>query len=240
MSFTRPQSEVGLYGATYKVLEILVQFPYLFLGIILPLLTKFFTINKNLFNLIFKKSFDLLVALAVPMIIASVILGEKIMVFVAGDEFIISGVILKILIFAAGLIFIGALFGYAIVACGLQKKMIKFYLLDALISIPLYLIFIPIYSYWAASILTILTEAIITISAYWVLKKNTDITIEYKVFSKAILAGTVMGIVLLALIKLHLLWLVAIGLIVYLWSFYTLKGIDKKTITEIIDIKKLR
>ncbi|MBI5766036.1 oligosaccharide flippase family protein, partial [Candidatus Falkowbacteria bacterium] len=61
MSFFRPQNEVGIYGATYKVLEILIQFPYLFLGLILPLLTKFFVINKNLFQAIIQKAFDFLV-----------------------------------------------------------------------------------------------------------------------------------------------------------------------------------
>ncbi|HLD28095.1 MAG TPA: flippase, partial [Patescibacteria group bacterium] len=158
MSLSRPQSEVGLYGAGYKVVEILVQFPYLFLGLILPILTKFFVVNKKIFDLTVQKAFDFLVIIALPMVFSVLVLGEKIMVFIAGDEFIISGIILKILIFAVAIIYLGALFTYTIVACGQQKRLIKFYLFTAVLAIILYIILIPRYSYWAAAPLTIMTE----------------------------------------------------------------------------------
>ena len=57
------------------------------------------------------------------------------------------------------MIYFGALAGYTIVACGLQKKMISFYLFDAIFSLVAYLIFIPLYGYLAAAALTVATEA---------------------------------------------------------------------------------
>jgi O-antigen/teichoic acid export membrane protein len=239
MSYARPQNEVGLYGATYKVLEILIQLPYLFLGLMLPLLTKFFLINKKLFETIIQKSFDFLIILSIPIIVATLVLGEKIMVFVAGNDFLISGNILRVLIFAVGLIFVGALFGYILVACELQKKMIKFYIIDALISIPLYLYFIPKYSYWAAAILTIFTEAIITFSAYYLIRTQLKIKLKFKVFQKALLASLIMALPIVLFIQLHILWLIVIGILVYFWVLYKLKGFDKKTIIEAINYKRL-
>jgi len=238
MSFMRPANEVGIYGATYKVLEILIQMPYLFLGLVLPLMTKFFIINRQLFQVVIQKSFDFLMILVVPMVIGSIILGEKIMVFVAGDQFIVSGELLRVLIFAVGIIFIAALFGYAIVAAELQKKMIKFYALDAVISIPLYLIFIPIYSYWAAAYLTVLTELIILISSYYVLKKHGGVSIQAKIFGKTLLASIIMALPLIALINLNVIILAIIAIIVYFWALFMLRGISKKNLLEIINMRK--
>lgn len=237
LSFSRPQNEVGIYGATYKVLEILIQFPYLFLGLILPLLSKFFIINKNLFHLIFQKVFDFLVILVLPMIFATLILGEKIMVFVAGKQFIVSGDILRVLIFAVGLIYLKALFGYTIAACELQKKMIKFYLIDAALSIILYLILIPRYSYWAAAHLTVMSELIAALSAFYILKKYIKLPLKLKIIIKAAAASLIMSAVLLPLINQHLLILVVIGLIIYFWALYLMKGISKKTVLELIKPK---
>ena len=239
LALFRPQNEVGLYGATYKVLEVLVQFPYLFLGLILPLLTKFFVSNRLVFELIIQKSFELMIIIIVPMVFSVLILGDKIMVFIAGPEFIISGALLKILILAVALIYIGALFGYAIVAAELPKKMIKFYFIDALISIVLYLIFIPLFSYWAAAVITIFTELIITLASYYVLKKYTRLKIiKRPIIVKALLASLLMTAVLIILINQNLLILVIIGLIVYVWALYLLRCFSKKQVLEIINLRK--
>lgn len=238
LSLFRPASEVGLYGAPYKILEVLIQLPYLFLGLVLPLLSKFFLTDKKIFNLIWQKSFDLMIILTIPLILSILILGEKIMIFIAGPEFALSGNILRILILATGTIYLSSLFGYVIVACGLQKKMIKFYLFDAIASLILYLIFIPLYSYWAAATLTVLTEIIIALAAFLVLRKNLKLDLNLKVAAKALLAGLIMALVLLVLFSANLLILILVGALVYFAFLYLLRGISSKTIWELISFKK--
>ncbi|MEI6627569.1 MAG: polysaccharide biosynthesis C-terminal domain-containing protein [bacterium] len=237
MSFTRPQSEVGLYGATYKVLEILVQFPYLFLGLLLPIFTKFFHLNKNLFNMAIQKGMDFFLILITPIIGATLVLGEKVMITLAGPDFAGSGNILRILIFAAGMIYLSALFGYAIVAGDLQKKMIRFYLINAFLSLPLYLIFIPIYSYWAAAIITVATESIMALSSFYIVKKHAGATINFKILGKTTLATLAMCAVLLVMINANLVSLIALGLIIYLMVLYALKGITKEMIQETLKVR---
>lgn len=237
LSLFKPQNEVGIYGASYRVLEVLIQFPYMFLGLILPILTKFFTTNKNLFNLTIQKTFDFLSIIVIPMVLATVILGNKIMLLVAGLEFYLSGDLLKILIFGAAAIYFGSFFGYIIVAADLQKKMIKFYLSDAIISLILYFLFIPIYGYWAAAILTVFTEAFILLSGYYILKKDLKIKINFSVAKKSLLAALVMSLILTLLLSQNLITLVIIGLIVYFWMLYMLRGIDKNNVLEIINYR---
>lgn len=237
LSFVRPAEDVGIYGSAYKVLEILIQFPYLFLGLILPLLTEFYLLNRQLYDKILQKSFDFMAVIAIPMVFATWLLAEKIMVFVAGADFAIAGGPLRILIIATALIYFGALFGYAIVATGLQKKMIGFYLFNALFSLIAYLIFIPLYSYWAGAILTVITEGIIVFSAWYVLSKHTHSVIKLKVFWKAIFSSLIMVAILLPFLNESILTLIIVGLIVYFTVLYLVRGYDKADILEMIKLK---
>lgn len=234
MGWFRPQGEVGIYGATYKVLEVLIQFPYLFLGLMLPLFVKFLALDRRIFSGVFQKSFDFLSILILPMIFSILVLGEQIMVFIAGPEFFISGQLLKILIFGAAMIYWSTLFGYGIVALGLQKKMIGFYIFDAIVSVILYLIFIPLYSYWAAAILTVFTELVIAASSYYVFHRNTDFRLNFKVAGKALLASLAMMVALLPLASQNLLIPVAVGIVVYFAVLFLIRGVSKEMVLEMI------
>lgn len=237
LSLFRPQSEVGLYGAAYKVVEALVQFPYLFLGFILPFLSNFFIADKKMFGAVLQKSFDFLFILAAPMALGTLVLGEKIVALIAGSEFIISGDILKILIFAVAAIYLGALFGYAIVASDLQKKMIRFYIFNALLSLILYLTLIPLYSYWAAALITVLSELIMALSAFYILKKYTGVSVGFNVAAKSLLSAALMAaaVYLINFVQNHNVFtLILVGMVIYFGALYLMRGINKEMAREII------
>ena len=156
MSLIKSQTEVGLYGAPYKVLEVLININYLFLGLILPILTMVIAVkNLERLKIVIQSTFNFLIILTTPLIVGGYFLGRPLMVLMAGPDFVISGDIIKILLIATGAILTAGLFGYVIVALNKQKQMIKFYAANAIISIIGYLIFIPLYSYWGAAWMTV-------------------------------------------------------------------------------------
>ncbi len=56
LSVYRSEGEVGIYGATYKVLEIIGTFPHMFLGLVLPVLTTaYVTQNFERFKRVYQK-----------------------------------------------------------------------------------------------------------------------------------------------------------------------------------------
>ena len=158
------------------------------------------------------------------------------MEFIAGEQFVIAAGPLSILIIATAMIYFGALFGYGIVAIGKQKKMIGFYLFDAIFSLIAYLIFIPLYSYWAAAILTVITEAIIMIAAWRLLTKEVDFRIKWQVFFKTLLAAVTMSIFLEIFNNQSLITLIIIGVTVYFLILYLLRGIKKEDLKELIKL----
>ncbi|KKQ55419.1 MAG: Polysaccharide biosynthesis protein [Parcubacteria group bacterium GW2011_GWA2_38_13] len=238
LSLNKSQHDVGLYGAPYKILETLIGLSYLFLGLLLPLLTNSYAQKKyEHFRAIIQQGFDVMVIVSVPIIFGTYIQGNKIMALVAGKDYIVSGDILKILVIASGAIFVSAVFGYAIVAMNKQKLMIKFYLINAVISLIAYFIFIPTYSYWAAAWITVCSELFIMCFAFFILYKNTNFFPRLKVFFAVLGSSVIMAMALYIIKDMNIIISLGLGTMVYGISLYTFGGISRKTIIEITKIK---
>jgi len=235
MSLIRSQSEVGLYGAPYRILEVLINITYLFLGLILPLLATAIAIkNFEKLKIIIQSAFDFLIILTIPMIVGGFFLGQQLMVLMAGLEFAISGEIIKILLLATGAIFIAALFGYVVVALDQQKRMIKFYAINAVISVVGYWILISKFGYWGAAWMTVATEIFILVTAGYVMYKSINFLPNLKLLGKSIVASAVMAIPLYVFPNLIFPLAICMGVLVYFTALYLLKGFDKQTIVELI------
>lgn len=231
LSLFHSPTAVGLYGAPYKILEVLIQFPYLFLGLILPLLTTaWLENNKERFTKLFQGAFDFLIILALPLIFGTWVLAKPIILLIAGEPFLISAAILKILIVATSIIFISSLYGYVIVAVNGQKAMIKFYLLNALWALVAYFIFIPLYSYWGAAYLTVVVELIIALAAAYTAKRLAGLITNWQILLPTLLACLVMTGVLLMLANFNLFFSLAAGIFIYFVALYALGGVKKEII----------
>ena len=241
LSIFRSESEVGLYGAPYKILEVLISFPAMFVGLILPLLTIAWTgNNKEKFKKILNKAFDFLMIIALPMMAGTAILAKPIVLLIAGQEFEKSGAILSILIFAVGSIFIGTLFGYLVVVINKQKQMIWAYLFVAVSSLIAYFTLIPKFSYWAAGCITVYSEVMIMLLAFWIVTKETKILPNFKNTFKALFASIIMALCLYYLPFWNIFSSLIIGAFIYLTIMFLTKGLTKEMILEIIKPSKLK
>jgi O-antigen/teichoic acid export membrane protein len=239
LSLSQNQASVGLYGASYRVLDVLTTFPMMFAGLILPVLTATWAEkNSERFKRIMQKSFDFLVMIIVPSIFGTLFLGERLMKLVAGDDFALSGTILKILILAAGAIFLGTLFGHIVVAIKKQRVMIWGYAIVAAISLLGYIILIPRYTYWAAAWITVFSEGAVALLTFFVVWKTTKMIPSGKILFKTIIASLAMSGILYSLSPANLLLLILLGATVYFAVLYLLRGYNRETVTEIIKLSR--
>lgn len=238
LSIFRSQTEVGLYGAAYRVLDVLTTFPMMFVGLLLPVFTATWA-EKNLerFKRIMQKAFDFLVIIVVPIIFGALFLGERIMTLIAGSNFLLSGTILKILILAAGMIFIGTLFGHIIVAIQKQRLMIWGYALVAFLSLISYLIFIPRYSYWGAAWVTVFSEGLVALLTFLVVFRTTRLFPSGKIIAKSLLASALMSLLIYFLKEINLLVIIVGAGAFYFVVLYFLKGYTKETLIEIFKLR---
>ena len=230
LSLLKSQADVGLYGATYKIIDVLTTLPFMFAGLILPILTLEWA-NKNFikFNQVLQKSFDAMIILALPLIVGAQLTAKPLMILIAGKDFAQSGDILKILILAIGFIFIGCLFAHAVISLDKQKNIIGAYIFTALTSLAGYLIFIPRFSYYGAAWVTVYSELAIMVFSLYIIIKYSNFRPNLTVFLKSLAAALIMGLgVYLLMGKINLIFIILLAGSIYFISLYLFKGINKE------------
>ena len=239
LSLVKTQSEVGIYGAAYKVIDVLVTLPFLFSGIILPILTLAWSeMNKERFNNTLQRSFEVMAICAFPLVAGTWAVSGRVMGLVAGKDFIAAGPVLNILIIAAGIIFLGTVFAHAIIAVDRQKSIIPAYIFTAITSIIAYLIFIPRYSYFGAAWVTVYSEAVIAFFSFYIIWKYARFAPRMKIFFKALLAAFAMFAVLRVLKEANLFLAILAGAGSYFLILYLINGITREDLS-LLHIKDL-
>jgi len=234
LSLFKGQAEVGIYGATYKVIDVLITLPFIFAGIVLPIMTLGWQTSKERFNMIMQKAFDFMVILALPLVFGAQFVAERIMTLVAGEDFAASGVILKILIAASSIIFVGTMFSHGVIALDKQKKIISAYIFTAISALAGYLIFIPKYSYYGAAWVTIYSELIIALASFYIVWKYSRFLPNLKIVGKSLLASVGMSVVLYFSSNLNLFAVLFFATASYFIFLYLLKGIEKQYLLDLI------
>lgn len=251
LSLFKSSKDVGIYGAPFKILEILLLIPAMFMGNVFPIITKYLEEKDARLNSALQKSFDFLVICALPIVAGAMILAPQIINFVAGQEFVNASTmgpfwgqpstaptVLRILIITVGIYFISQLFNNTIIAMGRQKEMVKPYLIFALVNILLNLYLIPKFSYIGAAIVTIITAILVLyFTARIVFHYYKDIKIDYLIMAKAFIASLLMT-AFLFFSKSNLFLSITIGAVVYGVSLYLLGGLPKELIRSIIKDKE--
>jgi O-antigen/teichoic acid export membrane protein len=234
LSAYQSPEEVGLYGAPYRVLEVMATFPHMFMSLILPIFTASWVANKTReLTSNFQYSFDFFSILSVAMLFSTWLISGPLMIKLAGTEFAASGPILNILIIATVGIFFGTLFIYLIVAIDAQKQMIKYFLWTSVIALIGYFVFIPIYSYWGAAYMTLFVEWLIVLFAWRVIKKNIDLNINFKVLYKSLIAGLVGFLIAWMLRSYNIVLTLSLSLLLYFIILTWLKTISRENLKRI-------
>ena len=228
-----PISDVGIYGIAYKILEGLIFFPAMFVGLIMPLLSASAFNDREKFKKIFQKTLDILFVFIVPLIIGILMLSTQIVVLIGGKDFSASAGALNILVIAIGLIFLGNLFGNSIIALDKQKIGAWIYFAGMIFNIVTNLIFIPKYQYLGAAWTTTATELLVTILMFVLIYKTIHYFPKFNIW-KPLIAGLIMAGFIYLFNGWNVILLVFSGLIVYLATLYLVKGIRKEEVQLLI------
>lgn len=238
LSFYVSDYDVGIYGMPYRILETLVTFPLLFMGLIMPLLSDAHVKKDGRsFARYMQKGFDGLSIIALPILFGTMLLAREIVVLLAGEEFLPSALVLRILIIGVFMMFIGALFAHAVITIDKQRAMIKHYAVVSVASFILYVIFIPIYSYKAAAWLTTIGEVFILVISFMVVYKKTHFIPRFRVFGKALVSAILMAGALYPLRSFSVFITFPVAFVVYGGVLYGIGGVRKEVIGEILKLK---
>lgn len=238
LSWYHSASDVGLYSAPYKILEIITTFPHMFMGLVMSFLAgavvlKNFTRTAE----ILQKVFDFFIMISLAMVFLMTPVATKIMTLIAGQDFAVSGQILPLLLIATAIIFLGTPFTYAIVVLEKQKTMLKNFAIAAVLALIGYFIFIPRYSYWGAAWVTVVVELFISLSAGILTYRFSGFVPRLKVFAKSLISAIIGFVVCWLLRDLYVLWSLVISFAVYSLCLILFKAISRETIKELLGFK---
>lgn len=250
LSLLKSDYDVGIYGAAYKLVEIILVFPGIFSGAILPILTRTLVTDRPQFNRVVQYSFDILLVVSVPAIISVVMLARPIINFIAGKQFVAAAavtiwghpataiLVLQILVFALVFSFISNLFDTIVISLGKQKRLLLSALLITILNAILNALLIPHYSYVAAAFITILCEMLIIIYPTVILWQERVKLPTFHLMPK-IAAGSVLLLLILSTAS-HWSWMLAliIGWLLYGVVLYLTGAVSSGSIKEIMKFRE--
>lgn len=196
LSLFQPAHQVGLYGLAYRLVESSLFIPAMFGGLLLPHLSSAWHKQRlDVFRRYFEQGATLTIWAAVFIVLTLVLFARPIVVLIAGTAFVDAATLLQILSLALGVMFLGNLAGFSLVACQRHKTLLVIAASLAGINVMLNLIFIPLYGAPAAALTTLLTEVIAALSASFVIWRLARVSLSLAYLTRLSLVALVTALI---------------------------------------------
>lgn len=170
LSYFKGEEAVGLYGAAYRIFEVLVLGAAYFANSILPLISNLAMNNRSALKVVYEKAMIILLLMGIAAAVVNFLLAPIGIAIVAGSKF--SGAILALQILSLALVvsYLNHLNGYTLIALGKQWYSFAIAIVALVINLGLNVIFIPRFSLYAAAAITFVTEGIIATLSFLVIR----------------------------------------------------------------------
>jgi len=236
LSLLTTPSEVGIYGAAYKIIETLVFFPAMIIGLMFPLFSRYIFTNTQIFIKISNIILKLFLIIIVPLIVITIFIAPTIISIVGGPDFSDAVGVLQILIFALASIFFGHLFTNILIAGEQQKKLMIALIATATINIVANIILIPIYSYTGAAIVSVITELFVVAITLFLALRYTPYKLKSIKLLYILLSGSAIIIIHLTLPFAPFIT-TGISIITYAILLFAFRVIERDDIMQILPKK---
>lgn len=222
---------VGWYAASYRLIDALGFIPAVLMSTMYPVFSKFHVSSKDSLEFAFRKSFKILVIIAIPIGIGTTILAEKIIILIYSIEYAPSVIALQILIWASVLSFINYTPATYLTSTNKQRTLMIFTFLGAILNIILNLILIPLFSYNGAAVATVITEFFVGSLMVYNIHRVQNLSILLSdVILKSLIAGALMGMFIFIFKSYTLVLLILFAAVIYFIALYIVNGFEKEDI----------
>jgi len=221
---------VGWYNAAYKLLTFSEFIPMVFTGAIFPVLSKFHVSSQDSLKFMYEKSLKFLFIIGLPIAAAATILAPDIILLLYKNSYYESIFALQILVWTIPFTYLAYMLNVLLVSINKQSILVKTTLVIMIFNVVTNLIFIPIYSYKAASIITVITEIIGTTLLFYYVSRFIKIDIKNtfrSTFLKPIFASIIMSLFIL-FIHANFYVSILVSIFVYLGLLLILKTFSKE------------
>jgi O-antigen/teichoic acid export membrane protein len=227
----RSFAEVGWFTLAYKPFEALQFVPLAIQTVVYPMLGVYFLSDPSKLIVAYQRFFKVLVLLGWPLTVGTFVLVHPInQIFNRSGAFAQSEPALRIL--AIGIVFLFANSAFYAMLNAINRQGFNAWAtgLAAGINIVLNLALIPLFGYLGASVVTVVTEAALCTFGWWFVQlKRPELRLPVvRLTWRIILAGAIMGAVLLPLRSFSIFVTIPAGFVIYLVAVVVLRAVERE------------
>jgi len=196
---------VAYYGASYRILGLMLFVPHAVMMTLYPVLILLKTSNEQNFRQVFKFAFYILMLLAFPLATWITFNAEPLILFIFTDKYLSSIPALRILVWSGVCTFASFLAGYTLVIFHRQKFGIIISLTALFVNVAMNLLLIPLYGIAGAALVTVATELCVAVMLYVYIYRHEKLVPFSRKLVRIILAVCCTVLVSFLTQKLHVL-----------------------------------
>jgi O-antigen/teichoic acid export membrane protein len=233
--------EVGWYSTSYKFIEAYNIIPSFFTFALFPVMSRQAREDRPALVRSYQLAVKLLVTVALPGAVVTTFLSPTLIGLLAGDEFLPHGAIaLTLMVWSIPVGWINSVTNYVLIAIGQQRALTRAFIIGLTFNVAANLIFIPIYGYAAAAVITILSEIVEGLPFYLTLHRTLAPIPWFSILWRPALSAAAMFGLTWAGWQVHPLLGLALGSTIYVGLILGLKAFDGDERAQLISILPLR
>jgi len=227
---------VGLYSVAYKITFALQFIGVAFSASIYPAFCHYYANAKELLSKTFTKSLHYLLLLSLPISVGAILMADKLIGPIFGAEYAPAGPALQLMMAALVFIFLSFPVGALLNACNKQTRNTINLAIVAIFSVIANLILIPLWSYVGSALATLLSYGLLFFLGISVARQIVNYNKKYLwlILLKVSTSGLVMALIVgLLKQRLHFIFVIPIGALVYLIMIVLTQAITKADISQL-------
>jgi O-antigen/teichoic acid export membrane protein len=202
ISWMRSASDVGIYSAAIRIVQVLYLIPVILQYSTMPLLARLANRDNEKFRRTLERAIGLIFLASVPIALGGALLGTEIMRLIFGQAFAPGGLSFSILMITMLVDYPAAIISGAIFAYNHQKSLIITSAIGGVMNVVFDLILIPPYGIAGSAVATLIAQIASNWYLWHMMKKINRFEVAPKL--KAIVAaGIVMAFVTALFLALH-------------------------------------
>ena len=238
ISWMRTASEVGVYSAAIRIVQVLYIVPAILQVSMLPLFARLAHRDNEKFRIGLERTVGLVFLASVPLALGGAILGTQIMSLIFGAAYVSGGLAFKILMLTMLVDYPALIISTAVFAYNHQKSLIITSLIGGIGNVVFDLLLIPRFGITGSAIATLIAQTLSNWYLWHMMKKINYFEVVPKL-KTIITGGVVMTLATALLFALHInvILNIMVSAIVY---FAILAALREPLLTEIRVIFGLR
>ncbi len=186
-------TEVGLYNAAYKFVDAVLIIPSAFTLALFPLLSSYASSSKVELKRAYTEGLRLLLIIGLPISAGVMFVAHDLIGALGGSEYLPgAAVCLQILIWFLPFSYVNGLTQYVLIALNKQRLITVALIVTASVNVGLNLLLMPLFGYYAASAMTIVSELFMLVPFSTIAMRELGSVPFWKILWRPLLASLVM------------------------------------------------